>query len=439
MKEQRLILKVAGMARLPLLPILFLVMASCASYTEETREIRSNYISQSYAKALEALEKSSLKESSNNRLLYLLERAMILDRMEQREKSRNLLIEADKLADKLYTVSVSRSALSFVMNDSSTDYSGEDYEKVAIHTEMALSFVDDSNLESARVQARKINSKLNEINAGYDDKKNRYSEDAFALYLAALIYEARGEYDDAIIDYAKALSLYEGSYREFVRGGVPRQLIRSLYGVLVKRKRTDRIAALEKKYPQELKDAEGQKAKSEDYGDVVVIHERGHIAVKVAKDFVMPIGKQIIRFSWPVIQKTSRNSYQDSGVSAEGGESVTAENVQDMDAIAAVSLEDRRLRMVAKQGARLLAKGQLTEQAYKNFGPIGGIAANVFSAVSETADTRSWTLLPETFYISRLRLKPGTHTIRIKTGGRQTRVEKIDIKKGQVLLLRDVG
>ena len=41
--------------------------------------------------------------------------------------------------------------------------------------------------------------------------------------------------------------------------------------------------------------------------------------------------------------------------------------------------------MMVKESARLIAKGQLTEQAYKNFGILGGIAANVYSAVSETA------------------------------------------------------
>lgn len=421
---------------------LFLSAAGCASYTDETRAIRSDYMARSYQTALNELENSSLKDSDSSELLYLLEKAMILDRMGQREKSRRLLIEADKLADKLYTVSVSKTAASFVMNDAATDYSGEDYEKVAIHTQLALSFLADGNLESARVQARKINSKLNEINQGYDSHKNRYGEDAFALYLAGMIYEARGEWDSAIIDYWKALNLYEGDYRLFVRGGVPESLVRSLYAMLIKRNRSDRIAVLEKKYPAVLKEqiAAGKNGGDDDYGEVAVIHEIGHIAVKVPEEFVMPFGKQVIRFSWPVIRRSNDASIlRDSGVEVEGRSIVMADNVQDMDAIAAVSLEDRRLRMVAKQAARLLAKGQLTEQAYRNFGPLGGIAANVYSVVSETADTRSWSLLPEAYSVTRIRLKPGTHTLRIKTGGRQSRIEKVEVKKGKLTILRDVG
>ncbi|MGC5189060.1 hypothetical protein ACPXBB_26030, partial [Escherichia coli] len=82
-----------------------------------------------------------------------------------------LLIDADKIADELYTTSITRTAASFVVSDASTDYSGEDYEKVAIHTELALSFLATKDLDGARVEARKINNKLAEINSKYDDHK----------------------------------------------------------------------------------------------------------------------------------------------------------------------------------------------------------------------------------------------------------------------------
>jgi hypothetical protein len=421
-----------------LLPLIFVLISACASYTDETRQIRSSYMGRDYKSALAKLEESSLKSSSNSKLLYLLEKAMILQRMGETQKSRALLIEADKLVDRLYTVSVSKTAASFVYNDSATDYAGEDFEKVAIHTMLALSFLGDKDLDSARVSARKINSKLSEIVGTYDGKKGRYTEDAFAVYLAGLIYEAKGEWDSAIIDYAKALELYESGYKIFIRGSIPDTLIQSLYRLLVKRNRKDRVAALEAKYPNELKGISGSKA-DDDFGDVVVIHEKGHIAIKVAEDTALPIGKQIVRISWPVIRKSSRTGFGDSGLTVENGPQVTAENLQDMDAVATVGLEDRKLRMVAKNAARLLAKGQITEQAYKNFGLAGGIAANVFSAVSETADTRSWTLLPESYNVSRVRLKPGSHTVRIKTNGRQTRIEKVEVKKGQIVIFTDFG
>lgn len=428
-----------------LTPLLLTILTTgCASYTEETRQIRLDYMARSYDKALKDLESSGLKDSSNSKLLYLMEKGMILDRMGKLDASRKTLIEADKLADRLLTVSVSKTAASFVVNDAATDYAGEDYEKVAIHTQLALSFIDSGNFEAARVEARKINSKLAEINNGYDSNKNRYSEDAFARFLAGLIYEARGEWDSAIIDYSSALALYEGDYKVFVRGGVPETLVKALHALLLKRNRSDRLTQLEKKYPEILADriAErtGKRKKADDgYGELAVVHEVGNIAVKVPEEFYIGVGDQAVRFSWPVIKKQSGRLLEASGVTIDGIGYVASENLQDMDAIAALCLEDRRLRMIAKQAARLLAKGQLTEQAYKNFGPIGGIAANVYSFVSETADTRGWTLLPEGYSVTRVRLKAGSHSVRIKTGGRQTKIETVTIQPGKVTIVRDVG
>ena len=421
------------------LGLLCLLLSGCASYTEETKEIRSAYRADNYDEALKKLDSSSLKEASKNRLLYRLERAMILDRMGEHNKSRALLIEADKVADELYTTSITATAASFIVSESSADYSGEDYEKVAIHTELALSFIGSGDLSAAGVEARKINNKLAELNQKYDEHKNRYADDAFARYLSAIIYEALNEPDSAIIDYKKALDNYRTNFAAFVRGGVPDGLVRAYYRLLVRRNRNDQLSQLEREFAKETQLAK-QDLAAPDMGQVVVIHEIGHIATKSAAEFFFPFGKQLIRFSFPVINKTRHDYIGPTGVSDEQShQTATADNAEDLDAIARFSLEDRKARLILKSGARLIAKGQITEQAYKNFGLLGGLAANVFAFVTETADTRSWTLLPSGFYVSRLRLKPGAHTLRIQTSGRLGKIEKVSIKKGEVLILRDVG
>jgi hypothetical protein len=412
-------------------------LSACASYTEETREIRSLYKGEAYREALAKLEASEIKEEDRNRLLYRLEKAMILERLGEGEKARRLLLEADKIADQLYTTSVSRTAASLVVNDAMSDYSGEDFEKVAIHTQLALSFLAAKDLRSARVEAVKINNKLNEINQGYEDNKNKYGEDAFARYLAGMIYEAQGDVDDAVIDYGKAVALYGGDFAEFVDGGVPDQLVRAYARLLVLEGRDDKLGPLEKSFGKQV--ANGRKAAQDEWGELAVVHATGHIATKSTEDFVIPIGKQIIRFSFPVIRRGPVGYLGTSGVMVDGGALQGSDNVVDMDAIAHSNLEDRRGRIIAKSAARLLAKGQLTEQAYKNFGVVGGLAANIFSAVSETADTRSWTLLPRAYYVTRVRLKPGKHTVKIQTDGRLGRIETVEIRRGKLEILTDAG
>ena len=410
-------------------------LCGCASYTEQTKEVRQLYRQSSYAEALKKLDDLEISKQSRNRLLFRLEKAMILDRLGEREKSRKLLLEADKIADDLYTESVSKVALSFIYNDSATDYAGEDFEVIAIHTQLALSFLEDDDYKSARVQAKKINNKLSEINNRYEDNKNRYQQDAFAMYLAGIIYEQRKEWDDAIIDYRKALELYKGNYAPFVFGGMPDQLVVALAKLYKKRSRNQDLKSLEKDHPNLVKKAldsiEG------DTGEVIVIHEVGSIVTKVTEEFVIGVGSQIIRFSFPSYRQGLRSGWGTSGIRLKSGRFVTAENVQDLSQIARYTLEDRRLRMVAKQTARLLAKGQLTEQARQNFGPLGEFAMNIYSAVSETGDTRSWTSLPAGYFITRATLSTGTHKIQIKTNGVVSEYKTVHVKKGEKLVLRD--
>lgn len=421
--------------RFCLLIFLAVLGGACASYTDETRDVRLSFRNESYADALEKLDKTGLKTQDRNRLLYLMERASILDRMGQRAESRKLLLRADIVADELFRSSLSGDVASFLYNDSASDYQGEDYEKVAIHTVLALSFLQDNDFKSATVEARRINTRLNEINSFYNDHKNRYSEDAFARYLSAAIYESRGEWDNAIIDYRAALNLYETTYNEVFETPVPDQLIVALHELYLKRNRTEDAHLLKKKYGKIITD----KKISPNDGQVIVVHEVDTIAYKVSEDIVVPIGRGVTRISWPVIRSRSRGLYGKSGVKLSDGKFMYGEMTQNLEAIAGATLEDRRTRMILKAGGRLILKKQMADQAERNFGPLGGLAANIYGAVTETADTRSWTLLPGSYYVTRLRLPAGKHNLHIQSNGRLSAIKTVDVKPGQIIFIRDAG
>lgn len=422
--------------RLILLALFASIACSCASYTEDTKKVRSSFLVGQYHKALQELEGSSIKDEKVSALLYHLEKSMILDRMGELEKSRKELFKADRIVDKLFTVSVSNTAASFIVNERAQDYEGEDYEKIAIHTMLALSFLQEQNFNSALVQARKINNKLYEIVQDYDKDHRSYAEDAFARYLAGMIHHARGSIDDAIIDYKKALNLYESSsYKKFYLGSVPGGLVSSLYSLALKRGRKKILVRLTKDYKDLLTKYEKTK-KDKNFGELVVIHELGNVEIKRAKEFVVNFGKQIVRFSFPYIRNDRHYKRGATGIQLADGTFFQASNVADLNAIAYNCLEDRRGRLLLKGAARLLAKGQLTEQAYQNFGVLGGIAANIVTAATETADTRSWTLLPEAFYVSKVILPVGEHALKFKSNGKTVDIVKVKVKKGQFSILR---
>lgn len=49
-------------------------------------------------------------------------------------------LKRSRKADELYTVSITKEIATYLYNESAQDYPGEDYERVAVHGLMALSF-----------------------------------------------------------------------------------------------------------------------------------------------------------------------------------------------------------------------------------------------------------------------------------------------------------
>lgn len=423
--------------------VFFVVSLShCASYTDEIRDLRQDFLGGRYQASLDKLEKSSVRDSTRNRLLYHMEKAMILDRLGDLKGSRSLLLDADRIADELYTTSISKTAATFIYNESASDYSGEDYEKVAIHTLLAMSFLQDAKLAEGRVEAKKINDKLHEITQGYDPKYAHYKEDPYARFLSGLIYEAMQNWDDAIIDYKNALDIYSDSqYTPFYEGPVPEVLVSSLYGLAVRRNRNELRKDLKARFPAVIERYEQNVSEIPQGGDIVVLHEAGHIAIKMAKDFFIPIPGQVMRISFPYIDRKNLDwSSSSTGIRIIGRGSYTnAANCLNLNALAYQSLEDRRGRLIAKSMTRLIAKGVLTYQAEKQFGILGGLAANIYSVVTETADTRGWSLLPQAFYVNRVRVPVGRHNLEIKTAGRITDMPSFDIKNGEFKFIRSKG
>lgn len=407
------------------------MLKSCASYTDETAIYRNLFSSRNYTAALAELEKSPTLKADKNKLLYLFEKGTLLDKLGGHESSRKTWIEASRKADELYTVSITKEIATYLYNESAQDYPGEDYERVAVHGLMALSFIGTAELDGATIEARKLNNKLKQINTEHGKSPNRYQEDAFARYLSGAIFESKKDWDSAIIDYKTALTTYRTTYNKVFGTPTPDQLEVALARLLKKRKRSDDFDKID--LDQDL--AEEKNFDPSKQGEVLVFFESGQIAPKRQKDHLIPIAGQVARFSFPYIFPLSHSADAHISVGIEGKKSVRAELVQNYDQIAAATLEDRMTRVVLKAGARLLIKGQMNSQAKKNFGELGGLAMNVFTAATETADTRSWTTLPAAVYAARLPVTSGKQRLVLENKGKSGELE-IEIKPGELKILR---
>ena len=70
---------------------------------------------------------------NNGELLYLLDSAMVYFQCQDFESAQSRFREAEDLAEKLWTESISRNIAAFAVSDNVLKYQGEDYERVLIH------------------------------------------------------------------------------------------------------------------------------------------------------------------------------------------------------------------------------------------------------------------------------------------------------------------
>jgi len=194
---------------------------------------------------------SDSHDSDSNRALLLMESGHVDYLGKNYEESIRKLNEAEELTDELETKRASEYLQSVMTGPMRLSYAGAPFERAFIHYYKAMNFIMQANattgnaredaLEGARVEARKVDRLLNNIQdqeGTYDDVKEgkestfksimsllrglhgrthdpdvlTYREDAYMRYMEGIIYESNGELDDARIAYQAAASLYEKGY-----------------------------------------------------------------------------------------------------------------------------------------------------------------------------------------------------------------------------------
>ena len=411
--------------------LFFILCTSCATYTKANEEMRQAVYRGDIPSAIAKLESTDLKDEKNNYALYRMEKGMLTYLNNNYKESIPLWVDADKHLDDLYTLSLSKTAASFLVNDSVTDYEGESHERMLIPIFSSVAFLADGNKENAAVMIRRANEVFNVIQDSNSKEKNsKFKYDAFSYYFAGVVFETRQEWDNAIISYRKSLENSEKLFRNGQQSQSSQLIASSLLRLAKMRNRNDLLTQysiyLESPYSQKI---------DKNYGVVYIILESGRVPIKVEKEYIIPINNQIERISFPVYEDVSYSSHY-CDVNLDGnyaGRTVVLENIGEM---AKKSLEDRRVRDFAKMTARLIAKHILTEKlAEKN--QWLGLAGQVYSAVSETADTRSWTTLPDTLQVLPVVMaahQPHTLNFRPQNGG-ETSV-KIQVNPGEIKIYR---
>lgn len=384
--------------------------------------IEDNLLTQQYDAALEKIEKEA--DAEKNRVLYLLNKGMVL-RMKRDFAGSNVALEEAKAEmDRLYTVSISETGLRVVLNDGSRSYSGDNYERVLLHLYKALNYLELDQPDSARVEVLQIDVVLRKFAEKIPDSKNIEGAftDAFTLYLAGLIYDDRKEWSDAMISYRNAYTAYKKS-----AVAIPAMLKNDLMRLARKQGLMDEL----KKYQAEFPGLQDNKGVAPDQGELVFVLNSGLAPFKREKmiDAVETVTGSKARIGLPSYE--SRPSNIVAARITVNDQQATTELMEDVDSIARKNLDSQMEtitnvtkarvfgRKVAGKKADAIALVRNEQPSFLNTLFQTGVKA---AELTESADTRSWYTLPSHIQLARLSLPPGNHGVKVELLGANQQV-----------------
>lgn len=401
----------AGNFRLSWLWVVLLV--GCATYSSRISGPRSFFERGEYEPAVESLKPLVAREDAD-KLLYLMDLGLVYHTAGKYEDSVRVFLEAEKLSEITDYTSLTDEALSFMVREDAKTYKGEHFEKLLINVYLAIDYTMMHRWDDALVECRKVNHKIDRM---IREGNLPYTHNAFAKYLAAVLFEAEKEYNDALVDYRQLLKW--GDQNPYL----PQPLLR----ISDKLKMSQEFAEFRKMFPSD-KDYKIKK----DEGEIVLLLEQGRSPIKVPSE------------QFYLLPRFERRSYSSQSASLNvAGKSVRSATLFDIESVAIQELDHRIALVAAKKVSGMVAKEIIAHEIEKKTeNPWIGLLVRLFFYTQDRADTRSWTTLPATLQLARVTVPAGKHKVALDVGWRlggaptQAKVwEDVEIKPGQKVFL----
>lgn len=426
----------------------FLIFIGCSNLRTRNaykEELLTNIQNRNFQGSLQIIENN--KDDcfpEKDRVLYHLYKGLILHYDKDFNASNFHLTKAEGAISELFTKSVSRAASSMLLNDNTLAYSGEDYEDIYINIFKALNYLNLNQEESAFVEIRKVNEKLNLL----EDKYKKYAEklnesdnnkieiqvesiqfnnSALARFLSMLLYRAENRFDDVRIDNRyidEAFKLQAHIYNfskpnlsdfTIVKSDKAKLSLISFTGLAPEKYPvTYRVATLENLVTVFVDD--GKQANGE--------------------QFLFPGVEAGYYFKFAVPRMQEKDS-QITKISVElNGKTVgELEKIESVNRIAketfSVKARMAYIRAVTRTVIKGIASIATQKKIEKETGEFGGFLAKLGTAAlteaSEAADLRSCLIFPGYAYIGDFDIEPGMYNIKVNFHNRYGSIEYSDL------------
>jgi hypothetical protein len=374
----------------------FMVLAGCA--TSKLDQSISAFYNNQPEKA-EALLSGQGYFSKRDRLLFLMEKGMVLHHLGHYESSTKELRNASLLMEKQEAISIVRQTSSLITTEWITEYKGEYSERLWVHTYLMINYLLLHKYEDALVEAKQALRIFEEHPASF---KEAY----FTRALIALCFDNLNELNGAYIEYKKLSELLPD----------PAPVAADLYRLATELGFSDEAERYKKYAPS----GKGNFFDNQPQSELVLFVGLGRSPSKVPVNIVLPPS---IRFSFVRYENRTGEQLQVEMLGAEKHLPV-ASITSDIGKVARASLEERKRRIMAKETARVAAKEALAQTVRKNSGELAEILVRGVLFVTEEPDTRSWQTLPAFLTLLRIPLAPGRHDIDVAIMGKMGGVRK---------------
>ena len=316
---------------------------------------------------------------------------------------------------------------SFLVNDKTRRYDGQDYEKVMLSTNLTLSHIMQGNYDLARIEMKKTYEREKLIEGFREKEYDKLQEDAKTQQVSADVKQMK-DYPMAELDTPEVNSLkngFQNAFSHYLAGYFFEVTGESSLAEPGYRNALN-LAPNSRIVQDGLKDV-GRRRPGAKESDVLFVIESGFSPAWKSITVPIPIPRQkglvVTPLSFPIIKSEGR-SYVPSSVSVSGRQ-LPVETLTNIDAMARRQLKDQMPGILLRSVIRAVLKSVAQEQANKG-GLALGLIASVASVVSEQADDRSWRTLPERISVARATLPQGRQMVEFQTGA-GTYKKEVDI------------
>lgn len=384
------------------------LLTACATYQGKVGKAR-NLIQEGRLNDALAELKPLAETPSNDQLVYLLDYATALQVAGEYSESNKYFIKADKFADIQDYTSLSLETSSLLTGEEMVQYKGDDFEVILINAMTAINYLNLGDLDNAMVEVRRLNEKLSRFRL---EAKRKFTDNALAIYLSAIIYEANKNWDDAAIAYEQVYKIapqYLPLHEDLIRSNF-------------KARRSDALQKWKATFPEISEKSEWRNS---NLSEVIVIYQQGW---GPRKDF--RFDNQRYPAMYPIWSGKFGVHPQLTPINGGSGADPIlfdgSETLFDVDRVAISSLEDKYLALIGRRIGGAIVKEVVAERLRKENQLLGDLALVAMYA-TDRADLRQWSTLPKNFKIYRAFVPPGNYRLTIDG---EEKLASVSVKAG---------